>query len=339
MAGDLAAERAALRAHARLEERVPDAVDERVAARCRDRVGDRARGAHVVEDVGAGVRLQHGSREQRAEEVAVDEATVAVDEEAAVRVAVPRDAEIGASIEHLLDHRAAVLGQQRVGLVVRELAVGLPVRRDQLERVEPLEDRADHRARHAVAAIEHDLERHDRDGIDERQRVVVEFRVDVQLLVAAGRARRLAQARGHELADLADPRVTRQRQRALAHELRAGVRLRVVRGGAHQPAVERARADEEIEHLCPDHPGVEHVRALGHHAIAVTAGQLRCRQAHVAPEPDPQHARGFVTQACEHAHERAPDLLGDVAVDLLAVKAADVVGLEDRLRGRHGGRG
>ena len=66
VAGDLAAERAALLAHARLEERVPDAVHERGAARRRDRVGDRARGAHVVEDVGAGVRLQHRAREQRA---------------------------------------------------------------------------------------------------------------------------------------------------------------------------------------------------------------------------------------------------------------------------------
>ena len=136
---------------------------------------------------------------------------------------------------------------------------------------------------------------------------------------------------GDERADVADPRVARQRERALAHELRARVRLRVVRGGAHQPAVELARADEEIEHLGPDHPGVEHVRALGHHAVAVARGELRRGQAHVAAEPDPQLARPACRAAREHARERAADLLGDVAVDLLAVEAADVVGLEDLL--------
>ena len=41
-------------------------------------------------------------------------------------------------------------------------------------------------------------------------------------------------------------------------------------------------------------------------------------------------------RSAEHARERAPDALGDVAVDLLAVEAADVVGLEDL--GRRSGR-
>ena len=341
MAGDLAAEHASLLAHARLEERMPDAVDERGAARGRDRVGDRARGAHVVEDVRAGVRLQHRAREQRAEEVAVDELPAAVDEEAAVGVAVPGDAEVGALGAHLVDHEAAVLGQQRVGLVVGELAVGLPVGRDQLEPADPLEDRPDHRPRHPVAAVEHDLERPDRRGVDERQRPLGELAVDVDLLDAPGRAGGVAEPLGHERADVADPRVARQRERALAHELRPRVRLRVVRRRAHQPAVERARADEEVEHLGPDHPRVEHVRALGDHPVAVARRQLRRGQAHVAAEADPQLARGLAAQPGEHARERAADLLGHVAVDLLAVQAADVVGLEDLLRdgGRHGGRG
>ena len=63
-------------------------------------------------------------------------------------------------------------------------------------------------------------------------------------------------------ADVLDAFVARQRDRALAHELRARVGLRVVRGGAHQAAVELARADEVVEHLAADLPGVEHVRAL-----------------------------------------------------------------------------
>jgi hypothetical protein len=99
--------------------------------------------------VGAQQRLG----EQRGEEVAVDERALLVDEEAAVGVAVPGDPEVGAAFAHLGDDELAVLGQQRVGLVVGEVAVRGPVGLDQIE-VEALEQRADHRAGHAVAAVD-----------------------------------------------------------------------------------------------------------------------------------------------------------------------------------------
>jgi hypothetical protein len=251
------------------------------------------------------------------------------------------DPEVGALGEHRLDHETAILGQQRVRIVVRELAVGLPVGRDQLEPVETLEDRAYHRPGHPVAAVEHHLQRPDRGRVDERERALGELAVDVDRLHAPRRAFRLPEPFRDQRPDVADARVARERQRALAHQLRPGVRLRVVRGGAHQPAVELARADEEVEHLGPDHPGVDHVRSLGHHPVAVARGELRRGQPHVAPEADPELADRPAVQPAENPRERAADLLGDVAVDLLAVEAADVVGLEDLRRGggRHGGRG
>ena len=49
------------------------------------------------------------------------------------------------------------------------------------------------------------------------------------------------------------------------------------------------------------------------------------------PRPIRSSRRRLAAQPREHARERAADLLGDVAVDLLAVEAADVVGLEDLL--------
>jgi len=55
--------------------------------------GDGARCSNVVEDRFAWVFAQQRVGEQRGEEVAVDELAGVVDEEAAVRVAVPRDAE------------------------------------------------------------------------------------------------------------------------------------------------------------------------------------------------------------------------------------------------------
>ena len=47
------------------------------------------------------------------------------------------------------------------------------------------------------------------------------------------------------------------------------------------------------------------------------------------PSPTRSSPVGLPARSREHARERAPDALGDVAVDLLAVEAADVVGLED----------
>ena len=157
MARDLAPEQRTLGAHARLEEGVPDAVSERHAPGPRDRVRDRARGADVVQDRLAGVPAQQRLGKQRREEVSVDERAPVVDEEAAVRIAVPRDAEVGAGLEDALDDHAPVLGQERVGLVLGEVPVGRPEGLDQLE-VQALEQRPHHRARHAVAAVEHDLQ-------------------------------------------------------------------------------------------------------------------------------------------------------------------------------------
>ena len=71
--------------------------------------------------------------EHRGQEVAVDELAGVVDEEAAVGVAVPGDAEVGALLEHLVDDELAVLLQQRVGLVVGEVAVRRPVGVDEVE--------------------------------------------------------------------------------------------------------------------------------------------------------------------------------------------------------------
>ena len=53
--------------------------------------------------------------------------------------------------------------------------------------------------------------------------------------------------------DVADPGVAGERQRALADQLHPGVGLGVVRGGDHRAAVELARADQVVEHLGRDH--------------------------------------------------------------------------------------
>ena len=221
--------------------------------------------------------------------------------------------------------------------MVGEVAVGLPVIRRQVE-AELGEDRPAHRAGHAVPAVAYDAQRLDRARVDELQDLLAIAGEDVDLLggPAAGR---VAQALLDQPADVLDPAVAGQRERAALDQLRAGVGLRVVRGGAHEPAVEVARADQVVEHLGPDLAGVEDVRALGDHALAVAARQLGCGEAHVAPEAQPELGRGPAGEGRDDADEGLPDRFGDVAVDLLAVEATDVVGLEDLgwRSGRHGG--
>ena len=253
-----------------------------------DGVRDGAGGADVVEDVGAGDLLEHRGGEQRGEEVAGDEFAGAVDEEAAVGVAVPRDPEVRAGLQDLADDEFAVLGQQRVGFVVGELAVGDPVGLHEFQR-QLREDRADHRPGHPVAAVQHDLQRLDHGRIDDLQRLALEVGVDLDLFEGPA-AGRVAEAGFDVRADLAQPAVAGQGDAAALDHLRAGVGLRVVRGGAHQAAVEVAGADEPIEHLGADHAGVDDVRAFGDHAVAIARGQLGGGEAHVAPEPDPQLA-------------------------------------------------
>ena len=76
-------------------------------------------------------------------------------------------------------------------------------------------------------------------------------------------------------------------------------------------------------------------RALVDEPLAQPPRHLRRLQPHVSPEPDPQLARLLAAQLAEHPREGAADQVVDLAIHLLAVEAADVVGLEDRLGDLH----
>ena len=192
--------------------------------------------------------------------------------------------------------------------MARKVPVRLPERRDQLKR-QAIQDRADRRARHAVAAVQHDLQPADLVQLDERassraERIPAFDRLDT----ATSRCGR--QPAINQIADLADPGVAGERDRALSHQLRARVGLRIVRGRADQAAVELARADEEVDDLGRDLPGVEHVDPLGDQPVAVAGRQLGRAEAHVVAERDAQLRGRFAGEAAEHAGEGAADLLG-----------------------------
>ena len=79
----------------------PDAVDERDAAGALDGLRHRPAGAHVVDDLAAGLLREHRLGEERRGEVARDELARVVHEETAVGVPVERDAEVRVLLERL----------------------------------------------------------------------------------------------------------------------------------------------------------------------------------------------------------------------------------------------
>ena len=257
--------------------------------------------------------------EQSGQEVAVDELALVVDEEAAVCVTVPGDADVGSLVLVLVDDELAVLGEERVWFVVGKVSVGHPVGGDQLDR-NVVEHLGYYLAGHAVAAVDDDLQRLQVVDVDEREGPLAELAGDVDLLAVAA-ARRVAESGEDQIADGRDPGVSGECERSLANELHAGVGLRVVRCGDHRAAVELPLADHEIEHLGADHPGIDHVGALGDQALAEPARHLRCLQAHVAADSDAEVAVRLAAEVGEHPGERPAEEVGGVAVHLLAVGA------------------
>ena len=100
--------------------------------------------------------------------------------------AMPRSAPVDL---HPLDDHPPVLLQQRVGLVVGELAVGLEVHLLEIE-AESVQDRPHHRSAHPVAAVDDDLHRLHVGRVDEREGVGAELVPDVDLFEGAAARRR-----------------------------------------------------------------------------------------------------------------------------------------------------
>ena len=96
--------------HPVLDEGVADAVDERGASGSGDRPRHGPACANVVEDRAARVFGQDDLGEQRGHEVARDEGSGVVDEEATICVPVVRHSQVGAGLARLRDDELAILG-------------------------------------------------------------------------------------------------------------------------------------------------------------------------------------------------------------------------------------
>ena len=284
---------------------------------------DGPRAAQVVEDRGARILAEHVLGDERRDHVHRNDVALLVDEPRAVGVAVERHAEVVAALAHLGLEVGERLGLERVGLVVREVAVRLAVERRERDR-RALEGLRLPGA-HAVGEVAGDAngpgqlrERADEGGV---------VRADVGLRDRAGLRRGGGEGLLRDDAlDVRDAGRAGDRDGAGAAELEAVVLLRVVRGGDHHARV----AAELRVGVVGDGGGaeaeVDHVRAELRRARGERVEERAGRDAAVAADRD--------LFAAEERDERAGDVADDALGDLGAVDAADVVSLEDA---GHGG--
>ena len=213
--------------------------------------------------------------------------------------------------------------------MVRERPVRLEVAADGVDR-QPVEHRRQHRARHPVRRVDHDLERRDPRHVHERQHLLDERGPDVLLALSAA-ARRTLVAVSNDLLgpvpDLEETRLAPDREGAAADDLHARVLLRVVRGGDANAAVEPELGDGEVDHLRADQTDVEHVGASVQRALHERGRHTGRGDAHVTT--------GCDSARLEVLDVRAADRVRAFLVELVRMDAADVVGLE-HLRVEHG---
>ena len=154
----LAAERGAGLGHDRLDVAVADTGAHRGAAVLADDLGHGLRADQVVQDRGAGFLGQHALGDDRGGDRAGDRLAEVVDEEDPIGVAVEGEADVGARLEDPRLEVDEVVGVERVGRVVREVAVELAVHDLDVDR-QRREHGGDDEATHAVGGVGHDLQR------------------------------------------------------------------------------------------------------------------------------------------------------------------------------------
>ena len=241
--------------------------------------------------------------QQRRDEVAADELAGAVDEEAAIGVAVPGDADVGLLGDDALDDVAAVFLDERVGLVIGKPAVDLEAEARRLagEAIEEL--RRDEPA-HAAAGVEHDVEGPDDAGIDERhhvRHVGVEHVVGRHAApVAAGGGRRSCAIMSRISEMPSSPLSGNASWRTIFMPLYC---LGLCDAVIWTPPSWPIARDREVQHVGRNHAVVDDVGALRRGAVDERRRERRRRQAHVAADRD---ALGLADRRRTPRRSRAP---------------------------------
>ena len=312
MPAHLPAQRRADAAHLGLDVAVPALPHHRSAAEFGDPVEQRLAGFDVGDDRRAGPLTQQRFGEQRQDLVAPHGSPAPVDRADPVAVAVERDPEV----EAFLDHDALQVGEVRllgrIGMMMREVAVDLGVEQPVLagqQRREPL----DRRPRRAASRIPGDAVR--AAGVARKQ--VPDIGVEhVRLLDRAVAVRPIARRR--RFGERAN--VFAEEGAVAEHEFEAVLVLGIVAPGHLDARIDLQRRLGPIEHRRRPDPDPHYVHARGAQSGDQRRFEHRRREPPVAPDRDAPPATG------PHARREAPpDRDRRVLVQSAADDAADVV--------------
>ena len=210
--------------------------------------------------------------------------------------------------DHLGDDVAAVLFDERIGLVVGEGAVHLeaqprrPARQaiEQMRRDQRRRCRCRRRARTLNGWI-----------IAGSMNPITCSTYGAMMSPPSHRAargrRRRQRAAEHHLLHLADARLAAEREGLAPHQLAAVVLLRVVRRGDLRAAVEAGARHGVVHHVGAGQAVVDHLQALRGRAVDERRRQRRRRQPHVARDGDPPRPE----ERAEGAAELQEHVLGE----------------------------
>ena len=317
----LAAEDGAGLGHHLLDEGMADPRADRGPAHLAHDLGHDLRADEVVHDRLSGVPLEDPLGEDGGGDRARQGLRLVVDEEDAVGVAVERQPDVGAGVEHGPLQVLEVLELDRVGGMVRERPVELGIEDRQVER-QVGERGGDDGAAHAVGRVGHDTQRAQRVDVDERVDVLDVLGEQVALLDPAPLGGPLEEPARDRRLDLGQPRVLADGGGAGAAQLDPVVLGGVVAGSEHRRRrVEPPR--REVHEVGRDQTELDDVGAGQGGAVGERGRERLRRRPHVPPH---QHQRG-----ARERDERVPDTAGDVVAEVVGVQPADVVGLEDRV--------
>ena len=244
-----------------------------------------------------------------------------VEQKAAIEVAIPSDTQIRAVSEYGLAGGRAVLLEQRIGNTVGEVAVGLVMHPDKLER-QMRRQRVQRYSRAAVAGVHHDAQRLEGCHVHVAQQMLHIAAARFGRAQAAARSgRREAVFLGKAL-DVQQAGVAADRARAFAHELHAVVVLGVVAGRDGDATVDAHVEGGEVDFLGAALADIEHIDAGLEQPLGERIADFAAAQADIVTH---HNRAGF-----HHLRVGAPDAAGDIGVQLVGYASAYVVGLETR---------
>ncbi len=292
--------------HLRLDERMADAGPHRHAAEPGDELGHGVADDHIVNDRRTGLAGEFPLGDQRGDGGRRHALATFVDDEAAVRVTVEGEPDVGPGSANRGLQITQVRRLDRVGLVVGEGPVQFEVQRVDRQR-QPLEHGRDGQTAHTVTRVHHDPQRSDGRQVDQGAQVLGVCRQQIAVGDRTARSGERGNPRLDHGADVPETGVRPDRSRAGPAQLDAVVLGRVVGCGEHRSR-DVQRPGGEVEQVGRTEPDHDDIRALAGSPVGKRRRERDRRVTHVVRDDDPWRR--------QHVHERGSDRAGDIGVQL-----------------------